>query len=155
MIGVLAAHFPRPWRARHRGAVLLVGELSTKNLGGSHTLFSEAHWPDKRRPDLLARSPPVCWDHATSSQIAAFTEYFWRRSGWREVLTSTCLSVWRLAVDAPVRSGVALLLDFLPKNQAMMFSVRPSFENRGCKWVKGTVLLAPFLGFGKGTLLEP
>ena len=65
------------------------------------------------------------------------------------------LERFQIAVDAPVRSGVALLLDFLPKNQAIMFSVLPAFENIGCKWVKGTLLLAPFLGFGKGTLLEP
>src|SRR5205823_14967726 len=80
-----------------------------------------------------------------------FLEALWmERSSYLSLLER-----FQIAVDAPVRSGVALLLDFLPKNQVSMFSVLPAFENIGCKWVKGTLLLAPFLGFGKGTLLEP
>ena len=65
------------------------------------------------------------------------------------------LERFQIAIDAPIRAGVAVILDFLPKNQAIMFPVLPALENIGGKWVKGTLLLAPLSGFGKGTLLEP
>lgn len=65
------------------------------------------------------------------------------------------LERFQIAIDAPVRSGVALIFDFLPKSQAVVFPILPTFEDIGSKWVKGTLLLASFLGFGKGTLLEP
>src|SRR2546429_2743 len=65
------------------------------------------------------------------------------------------LERFQIAVDAPVRSGVALILDFLPKNQAIMFPILPAFESIGGKWVKRTLLFASFLGFGKSSLLEP
>ena len=64
------------------------------------------------------------------------------------------LECFQIAVDAPVRSCVALILDLSPKNQAVVFSLLPAFEDVGCKWVKGTLLLPSFLRFGKGSLLE-
>lgn len=62
---------------------------------------------------------------------------------------------FQITIDAAIRPCVALLLDLLPKKQAIVFPILPAFENRGCKWVKRTLLLASFLRFGKGSPLEP
>ena len=61
------------------------------------------------------------------------------------------LERFRRAIDAPVRSGVALIFDFLPKSQTVVFPFLPAFEDRGSKQIKRTWLLASFLGFGKGS----
>ena len=39
------------------------------------------------------------------------------------------LERFQVAVDTPLCSGVALALDFSPKNQSVVFSVLPAFEN--------------------------
>src|SRR5579863_9948527 len=45
------------------------------------------------------------------------------------------LECFQIAVDAPVRSCVALALDFSPQDQTVIFSILPAFEDIGCKWV--------------------
>ena len=39
------------------------------------------------------------------------------------------LECFQIAVDAPLRSCVALVLDFSPKDQAVVFSIVPAFED--------------------------
>src|SRR2546421_11925885 len=65
------------------------------------------------------------------------------------------LEGFQVAIETSLCSTVALFLDFTPQGQTIPLSVLPAFEHIGRKGVKGTLPLAPFFGFGKGSSFEP
>ena len=65
------------------------------------------------------------------------------------------LEGFQVAIETALCSTVALVLDFTPEGHTIPLSVLPAFEHIGRKGVKGTLPLAPFFGFGKGSSFEP
>src|SRR2546429_9397398 len=61
----------------------------------------------------------------------------------------------KVAIDAPIRAGVALRFDLSIERNPLVFALFPAFEDRWGKGIKGTRFFSSFPGFRERSSRQP